>query len=306
MTYRWLTDLDVALEAGGVPYTPVGRSTLDPTGAADWRTRGRPTSTGQHDPSGVLCHHTASPNTASAQADLNVILRGNSEAPGPISHLLLSRPPCELFLVAAGRCNHAGTGSMPWFNGGACTDGNARLIGLEVAADGSSYWPDEQTDFYGRTVAALIDYYGWGLDRVLLHATITRPCPVGNKIDPSGPWQSEPSLPALGTWNLDTWRAFVSGWQGGTPIPDPEDDDVWYGPYLIQGTGADGTQNGRVYATDGRMMTLRWLSTPEALAGYRWTMRENGASAPELADNGPLLAVDTIGAYGVVLNPNGP
>lgn len=304
MTYRWLSDLDQALTRAGVPFVEVGRNSLDPTGAADWRTRGRPTSTGQFDTSGVLCHHTASPAGTSDQAELNVILRGNSEAPGPISQLLIGRST-TVYLVAAGRANHAGTGSAPWFNGGACGDMNARLIGIEVANNGvGERWSDALCAVYGRVTAALCGWYGWSTDRVLLHATITRPCPVGNKIDPAGPWTNQPTLTSQ-TWDLDTWRAFVSTFTDESPVPPqpspPEDDMAWIGPYLIQATGADGTANGAVYSTDGFMQTVRWLSDPAALAGYRWTMRNYGVSAPELEDNGPILAVDTIAAYGVVI-----
>ena len=53
MTYVWLDDLDQALTASGVSYVEVGPSSLDPTGAASWRTRGRPASTGQFAPAGV-------------------------------------------------------------------------------------------------------------------------------------------------------------------------------------------------------------------------------------------------------------
>lgn len=312
MTYRWLQDLDQALTAGGVPFVPIGANSLDPTGAASWQTRGRPASTGQFDVSGVLCHHTASPAGTSDQAELNVILRGNGSAPGPISQLLIGRST-TVYLVAAGRANHAGTGSAPWFNGGACSDMNARLIGIEVANDGiGERWSDALCDVYARVVAALLARYGWTTDRVLLHATITRPCPVGGKIDPAGPWTAQPTIPggSAGTWNLDTWRTFVNQHAGGSPLPptpDPGDDDMaWIGPYLIQATGADGTPNGRVYSTDGLMQTLRWLVKPEDLAGYRWTIRNAGVSAPELDDGAPILGVDTLAAYGVVLNPNGP
>src|SRR5215831_3570646 len=91
MAQRFLTDLGAALDAAGIPWIGVGPSPVDPTGAADWTTRGRPPSTGDFDPSGIVCHHTASPAGTSAEADLNVILAGNGSAPGPVSQLYLSR-----------------------------------------------------------------------------------------------------------------------------------------------------------------------------------------------------------------------
>lgn len=85
------------------------------------------------------------------------------------------------------------------------------------------------------------------------------------------------------------------------PPTPPEDDMARIGPYLIQATGKDGTPAGRVYATDGNFMTIRWLETEEQLAGYRWTMTHYGCKAPELAPDGPIEPIDTIGAYGVVI-----
>jgi len=74
------------------------------------------------------------------------------------------------------------------------------------------------------------------------------------------------------------------------------------GPYLIQATGRDGTPAGRVYATDGNMMTLRHLADEAALEGYRWQATQVfGWSAPELAPGAPVEPVDTIAAFGVVI-----
>jgi hypothetical protein len=70
---------------------------------------------------------------------------------------------------------------------------------------------------------------------------------------------------------------------------------------LIQATGKDGHESGAVFATDGRMMTVRRLRTPEELDGYRWTMTNYGISAPELQPGAPIVPIDTIGAYGVVI-----
>jgi len=99
---------------------------------------------------------------------------------------------------------------------------NARLLGIEAGQSGSTYWPDGMTTNYARVVAALLAGYHWPIDMVLLHYTTGPPC--GNsKIDPSGPWQKEPHLP-LGnpggsSWNLDTWRQFISA--GSGPVVPP-------------------------------------------------------------------------------------
>jgi hypothetical protein len=246
VTYRWLTDLDQALAAGGVPFTPIMEDGADATGSSSWATRGRPTSTGAFEPEGVLCHHTASPAGTSDRAELNVILRGNSEAPGPISQLFIGRS-ATVYLVAAGRANHGGRGAIP---GQGCDDMNARLVGIEAGNSGvGERWSDALCDIYARTVRALTDWYGWHTSAVYFHATTGPPC--GNhKIDPAGPWTAQPHLPggSAGTWDLPTWRAFIDSTAGGAvpPEPPPGDDMAIM---IIQSTDADAAFLG--YVTPG-------------------------------------------------------
>jgi hypothetical protein len=244
MTYRWLTDLDQALTAGGVPFTEVPATSIDPTGAASWHTRGRPTSTGQFDPTGVLCHHTASPAGTSDQSDLNVILRGNAEAPGPISSLYVGRSGV-VYLIAAGRANHGGGGRRPGIDTGGCADMNAALLGIEAGNSGvGERWGDAQTNIYGALVAALCSWYGWAVDTdVYLHATTGPPSGGCNsKIDPSGPWQVQPDLPGSATWSLDLWRQFVAAVAIGPgphpPIPPPSEEHVSKCIIHVDGTKA--------------------------------------------------------------------
>jgi len=197
----------------------VNESPYDVTGANYWKSRGRPQSTGQFAPVGVLCHHTAD-NYASVSSNLAVILQGNSEAPGPICHLYVSREP-KIYLIAAGRCNHAGKGTFP---GGNCQDMNAQLIGIEASNNGvGERWGDSMIDLYARLVAALIDWYGWRVsDDVWMHHITGPPCGNG-KIDPAGPYKLQPNLPggSAGSWDLNTWRNYVATFAGTSPAPDP-------------------------------------------------------------------------------------
>lgn len=218
MTYRVLSNLADVVRTSGIPVIEVD----------GWQSRGRPPSTGGFDPRGVLCHHTASPDSWSDQQDLSCILAGNSSAPGPISQLFLSRyEPWPCYIVAAGRANHGGKGAIP---GESCGDMNLALLGIEAGQSGSTRWPDGMTTNYAKLVAALCRGYGWSVGQVYLHFTTGPPC--GNsKIDPSGPWQREPGLP-LGnpggsTWNLDVWRQFISEQGGSTPTP-PGGDEMAY------------------------------------------------------------------------------
>jgi hypothetical protein len=220
MAYRWLTDLDQVFLNADIPYTEVGPSPIDPTGASSWRDRGRPPSTGQWDPAGVLCHHTASPAGTSDQSDLNVILCGNSQAPGPISQLYVGRSG-TLYLVAAGRANHGGKGRRPGIDTGGCADMNALLLGIEAGNNGTGErWPDVQIDMYGAVVHALCDHYRWSVDsQVYLHATTGPPNGGCNsKIDPAGPWRDQPNLTSQ-TWDLGIWKSFVA--TAGGPGPQP-------------------------------------------------------------------------------------
>jgi len=219
MSIRMLTDLGDALTGAGIPFTGIPATVYDPTGASGWETRTRPPSTGNFDPQGVLCHHTASPAGTTDRTDLQVILAGNSGAPGPISQLYIGRTG-SVYIVAAGRANHGGKGIRPGIDNG-CADMNAALLGIEAGNNGvGEPWPDVQTEVYAKVVAALCSWYGWSIDRdVYLHATTGPPSGGCNsKIDPAGPWQLQPDLVGSTTWNLDTWRRFCVD-QSGAPVP---------------------------------------------------------------------------------------
>src|SRR5436190_8184570 len=146
---RFLTDLDVALGNAGVPFVGIPATIYDPTGASGWQSRGRPSSTGDFNPQGILCHHTASPAGTTDRLDLQCILAGNAEAPGPISQIYCGRSG-TVYIVAAGRANHGGKGRRPGVDTGGCADMNALLLGIEAGNNGvGEPWPDVQTDVYG-------------------------------------------------------------------------------------------------------------------------------------------------------------
>jgi len=309
MTYTWLTDMDQALQSAGVPYTEVPASASDPTGASSWRTRGRPEGTGDgFFPDGVVCHHTASPAGTTPQNDLRVILSGNGSAPGPISQLYIGRD-AVLYLVAAGRANHAGSGMRPGRDF-VCTDQNARNVGIEVGNNGvGEHWSDAVCETYARTVAALLDWYGWPLSSVYFHATTGPPSGGCNsKIDPAGPWTLQRHLTSQ-TWDLGAWHGFVDSYRGGAQPQPPDtgdDDEVFIGTPLIQSTGegvifgADGREHaawpGAMFLTDGRATTYRWLVTNQDVDDAVAMLKAAG-----LPTN--VQPVANMGAYGVCLGP---
>lgn len=100
-----------------------------------WRTRGRPMG---FDPRGVVFHHTASNRNSGPRPALGTVLNGRRLAdgrflPGPLCNILVGRDNV-MYLVAAGRSNHAGLGG-PWRNI-PVDSGNKYMIGVEVENDG--------------------------------------------------------------------------------------------------------------------------------------------------------------------------
>jgi hypothetical protein len=154
------------------------------------------------------------------QTCANVIMSGNSVAPGPISQLLgtMTRPGVKfdgsnfdpyIMVLAAGRCNHAGAGKYPWN----APEGNASSIGIEWCGP-TSYWPDLVIEFRARVTAAILRHNGWGVHQSCIH---NQYAPT-RKIDPSGAWHQEQNLPLLGHWNYDKWRNEITKY---VKLPEP-------------------------------------------------------------------------------------
>jgi len=114
-----------------------------------WKDRGR----GEIGPiKGVICHHTAGAKNG-IMPSLRVIIEGRDDLPGPLAQLGLGRDG-TYFVVAAGRCNHAGVGNWQGF-----TSGNTNFIGIEAENTGNADdrpWPPIQIDAYKRGVAAIL------------------------------------------------------------------------------------------------------------------------------------------------------
>jgi hypothetical protein len=143
---------------------------------------------------GVLCHHTAGPLKGNAPS-LNEVIRGRlppdpSPLPGPLSHLVLGRDG-TFYVVAAGRCNHAGAGS--WHG---IVTGNTNFIGIEAENTGlmNDPWPEAQLKAYARGVAAILHHVGAPVIMCAGHKEYA--LPKGRKTDPS--------------FSLDAFRARVA------------------------------------------------------------------------------------------------
>jgi peptidoglycan hydrolase-like protein with peptidoglycan-binding domain len=129
---------------------------------------------------GVLCHHTATPVKNANMPTLNTLIQGRPDLPGPLSQLGLGRDG-TYYVIAAGRCNHAGPGAWK-----GVTTGNSSFIGIEGENTGladDSPWPEVQMDAYHRGVAAILAHIGKGADFCAGHKEFA--LPPGRKTDPS-------------------------------------------------------------------------------------------------------------------------
>jgi hypothetical protein len=177
----WLPDV---LGSAGLKVAPVD----------GWQIRGR----GDMGPVlGVLCHHTAGPRNGNMPS-LDVLIHGRPGLNGPLAQLGLGRDG-TWYVIAAGRCNHAGAGS---WNG--ITAGNTHFMGVEAEHTGlaADEWPPVQMNAYQRGVAAILKHAGLEVDRCAGHKEFA----PGRKIDPA--------------FDMNAFRAGVAAFlTGAAPAP---------------------------------------------------------------------------------------
>lgn len=139
-----------------------------------WATRGRAE---MGTVEGVMCHHTANHRSGNMPT-LDTLILGRDDLPGPLSQLGLGRDG-TYYVIAAGRCNHAGVGA---FRGS--TAGNSRFIGIEAEHSGipSEPWPVVQFEAYVIGVAALLKRIGADAQWCVGHKEFA--LPAGRKVDP--------------------------------------------------------------------------------------------------------------------------
>ena len=184
-----------------------------------WESRGRGE---MGELAGVMCHHTAT-TAPGNMPSLRTLIDGRPDLAGPLSQLGLGRDG-TFYVVAAGRCNHAGVGT--WAG---VSTGNSSFIGIEAENDGvGEPWPLVQMDAYARGVAAILAHLGFGADACAGHKEYA--LPTGRKDDPS--------------FDMDAFRSTVAGLMTGAvaplpPIPAAEPDGAQR-PTLRRGSvGAD-------------------------------------------------------------------
>ena len=131
---------------------------------------------------GVMCHHTAGPADG-IMPSLDTVIHGRPDLPGPLAQLCLGRDGM-FFVVAAGRCNHAGLGKWQGIS-----TGNSSFIGIEAENTGlttgpnADPWPDVQMDAYRRGVAAILTKIG--AEAIMCCGHREYALPAGRKSDPS-------------------------------------------------------------------------------------------------------------------------
>lgn len=162
-----------------------------------WENRGRAE---MGEVQGVICHHTAGIRNGNMPS-LQTIVEGRPDLPGPLAQLGLGRDG-TYYVIAAGRCNHAGAGV---WNG--LRSGNSSFIGIEAENTGKqddTPWPDVQMDAYRRGVATVLRRLGRGAEFCAGHKEYA--LPSGRKTDPN--------------FEMTAFRSAVAAILNGT-VPQP-------------------------------------------------------------------------------------
>lgn len=128
---------------------------------------------------GVMCHHTAGPKRGNMPS-LQTLIQGRSDLSGPLAQLGLGRDG-TFYVIAAGRCHHAGAGEWKGI-----TTGNTNFIAIEAENSGlpdDSPWPPVQIDSFQRGVAALLAHINRSVEFCVGHKEYA--LPKGRKPDPN-------------------------------------------------------------------------------------------------------------------------
>ena len=160
-----------------------------------WETRGRDPEHGDFsDVHGVMIHHTGSDEGQSDDYLVFLATRGRPGIPGPLCNAATDMDG-DLWLIAQGRANHAGSGSSttlahatnedyPGYTselhpGPDNIDGNAVYYGNEVRYDGGQPMTPKQYKAALLWAAAICDFHGWSALSIIGHREHT-----GRKNDP--------------------------------------------------------------------------------------------------------------------------
>lgn len=135
---------------------------------------------GTFTPKGIIVHHDASGMGPSSGMPNMIANVGNGTTPPPLAQTWVAYDG-TWWVLAGGRCNHAGTGDG-W--GVIARDqGNRDSLGVETDHTTGEAWPQRQLDSLRRGLAAICDYTGWDVHRAMCGHKEYAP---GRKPDPDG------------------------------------------------------------------------------------------------------------------------
>lgn len=164
MAYLWQRWMPEEFEAAGLTVILVD----------GWENRGRPASTGNYDPRhGVTNHHDGALSSPTNPIPaLKTLIAGRPDLPGPLIPWAVDHRG-RVWIIAAGRCNHAGRvgKSVPFAAIGA--DGNALFMGDEVSTNGTQDLPPAQREAIAVTNAVYLKHFDLPAARVHRHADIS-------------------------------------------------------------------------------------------------------------------------------------
>jgi hypothetical protein len=208
---------------------------------AGWQTRGNATFNGR----GSVNHHTAGGKNGTCPSLGGVIHGFAGSAPGPLANALQSRESDGndiIYVVSAGRANHAGLGGWRGLSG------NSSVYGLEIEHTGREPLPEHRQRIAARfhaamslgrfTEAMVCQHYEWAPKR---------------KIDA-----------ATGVNGMQ-FRQFVAEVRGTPPPPAPEEDDDMAKQVMVQ---LQGDQAIWLLGADG--LTRKWIPTGELVNLFKF------------------------------------
>lgn len=206
-----LTDLAQVLRNAGLPVEEY----------PGWKTRGHGEMRGVR---GIAAHHTATSSAAKGNMPtLRILAQGHGSLKGPLSQLGLGRDG-TWYVVAAGRCYHAGPADDVSMT-------NSWSIGVEAEHSGSGPWPQVQYDSYVAGVAALRKHYGVELKNVRGHKEFATP--YGRKNDPNFDMSefrrkvAAHSGRATASGPVETYEPQIRRLAGYLGVPEPKDVARW-------------------------------------------------------------------------------
>lgn len=216
-----------------------------------WQTRGRELVSID----AVILHHTATGTNWSDASVARLLRDGRSDLPGPLAQLGLDRSG-KFWLIAAGKCNHNGSGTYA-----------NQSIGIEAYNNGKGEpWPAVQLDAWQRGTAAILRHLALSSVRAVGH----RESDPSRKPDPVGV-----DLPAFRR-NVESLLHSPS-YEGDLLMSAALDDDdarrclvrQWFWLHLGRGPKSADEQSLHVYvlATKGADACLaNIVDSPEAAA----------------------------------------